>query len=317
MRIRFSISFVAAAAILACTAWAAESEWAGATMQPVYEDDEKPGVVLPPASPGTASYLFSKVPGPVQAKGARVFGAYNRGCLAGGEQLPLESDAWQVMRPSRNRAWGHPDLIKMVGEVAKEARKSGWPGLLIGDLAQARGGPMPFGHASHQIGLDVDIWLTPMPRDRLSKDGLERFQPPSMIDMNSDGVKPDLFGPLQIALIKIAAEHPKTARIFVNARIKNALCKGFAPENRRWLNRVRPAPGHDAHLHIRMHCPDDETACKAQKDPEPGDGCHELAAWIRPPPPPPKVPPKPTAPRGNQLRLSALPAECRQVLVAP
>ena len=317
MRASARIGLAAFAACMAFGAVAADGDWSGAKMEPVYEDDEKPGTILPPASPGTASYLFSKVPGPAQARGARVFGAYNRGCLAGGEQLQAESPDWQIMRPSRNRAWGHPALIKLVGEVAAAARQSGWPGLLIGDLAQARGGPMPFGHASHQIGLDVDIWLTPMPRERLSKDGLEQFQPPSMIDMNSDGVKSDLFGPLQIALIKIAAEHPKTARIFVNARIKNALCKGFAPENRGWLNRVRPAPGHDAHLHIRMQCPDDEPQCKPQKDPAPGDGCHELASWIRPPPPPPKIPPAPKTPRGNQLRLSALPAECRSVLVAP
>jgi penicillin-insensitive murein endopeptidase len=231
--------------------------------------------------------------------------------------MPALSDDWQMMRPSRNRAWGHPDLIKLATEVAAAAKKAGWPGLLFGDFAQARGGPMPYGHASHQIGLDLDIWLTPMPREKLSADGLEQFQPPSMINMNSDGVKPELFGPLQIALIKIAAEHPNVARVFVNARIKNSLCQGLAPENRAWLNRVRPAPGHDAHLHIRMHCPDSETFCKPQKDPEPGDGCDELASWIRPPPPPPKVPPVPAPPRGNQLRMSALPAQCQQVLNAP
>jgi penicillin-insensitive murein DD-endopeptidase len=317
MRMHKVFTGLLAPVALACAVLAADGDWSGATMQPVVEDDEKAGAVLPPSSPGTAAYQFSRVPGPAKAQGARVFGAYNRGCLAGGVPLAAESPDWQIMRPSRNRAWGHPDLVTMVGEIAADARKAGWPGLLIGDLAQARGGPMPYGHASHQIGLDVDIWLTPMPRERLSADGLEQFQPPSMINMNTDGVKPELFGPLQIALIKIAAEHPQTARVFVNARIKNALCQGLAPENRGWLNRVRPAPGHDAHLHIRMHCPQGETFCKAQKDPEPGDGCGELASWIRPPPPPPKVPPAPTAPRGNQLRMTALPDACRQVLVAP
>jgi penicillin-insensitive murein endopeptidase len=143
---------------------------------------------------------------------------------------------------------------------------------------------------------------------------LEQFAPPSMINPNSDGIEPSLFGPLQIALIRAAAEHPSVARVFVNARIKNALCQGLAPENRSWLNRVRPAPGHDAHMHIRMHCPDEEPHCKPQKDPEPGDGCGELASWIRPPPKTPPVKPKP---RGNQLRLSALPAQCRQIVEAP
>src|SRR5262249_45167492 len=31
----------------------------------------------------------------------------------------------------------------------------------------SRGGPMLSGHTSHQIGLDADIWLTPMPEREL------------------------------------------------------------------------------------------------------------------------------------------------------
>ena len=49
--------------------------------------------------------------------------------------------------------------------AAKVPKVSNWPGLLVGDMAQARGGPMLTGHASHQVGLDADIWLTPMPQD--------------------------------------------------------------------------------------------------------------------------------------------------------
>ena len=304
------------------TAWAETDnppltgDWSGATMEPIVEDGD-PTQTLPASSPGTAAYQFSKVTVPFATTGPRVFGTYNRGCLAGAMQLATESPDWQIMRPTRNRAWGHPLLVKLLGEVAAAARKQGWPGLLIGDMAQVRGGPMPFGHASHQIGLDADIWLTPMPVDRLSKDGLEQFQPPSMINMNSDGTDPTKFGPLQIALIRIAAEHPSVARVFVNARIKNSLCSSVPVGARGWLNRLRPAPGHDAHMHIRMECPDDEPQCKSQKPPEPGDGCDELASWIRPPPPPPKVPPVLRPARGNQLKLSALPPQCRQILVAP
>ena len=39
-------------------------------------------------------------------------------------------------------------------------------GFSVGDMSQPRGGPMVTGHSSHQIGLDVDIWLTPMPTAR-------------------------------------------------------------------------------------------------------------------------------------------------------
>ena len=68
------------------------------------------------------------------------------------------------MRLSRNRNWGHPELIALVEKLAVDAQEhDGWPGLLVGDISQPRGGPMLTGHASHQVGLDADIWLTPMP----------------------------------------------------------------------------------------------------------------------------------------------------------
>ena len=74
---------------------------------------------------------------------------------------------WQVMRLSRRL--GHPQLVAYIERLSETAsRASGWPGLLIGDMSQPRGGPMLTGHASHQIGLDADIWLTPMPTARSS-----------------------------------------------------------------------------------------------------------------------------------------------------
>jgi penicillin-insensitive murein endopeptidase len=51
--------------------------------------------------------------------------------------------------------------------AADAARLDGWPGLLVGDIAPPRGGPVG-GHASHQTGLDADIWYVPMPAHRMS-----------------------------------------------------------------------------------------------------------------------------------------------------
>ena len=82
---------------------------------------------------------------------------YSRGCLAGAVALPINGPGWQVMRLSRNRNLGHPLLVAYIERLASDARAIGWPGLLIGDLSQPRGGPMLTGHASHQIGLDADI----------------------------------------------------------------------------------------------------------------------------------------------------------------
>src|SRR5450631_1059060 len=72
----------------------------------------------------------------------RVIGSYAKGCIAGAEQMPLTSDAWQVMRLSRNRYWGHPHMIALLERLAAKARKdAGWPGILVGDIGQPRGGP--------------------------------------------------------------------------------------------------------------------------------------------------------------------------------
>src|SRR6185437_10514002 len=90
-------------------------------------------------------------PGPAQA-----IGTYAKGCLAGGVELPADGPNWQVMRPSRDRAWGAPALIAFIERLAAAAaREAQWPGLLIGDIAQPRGGPMLTGHASHQMGIEA------------------------------------------------------------------------------------------------------------------------------------------------------------------
>src|SRR5437867_3936099 len=77
-------------------------------------------------------------------------GAYERGCLEGAVMLPADGPNWQVMRPSRNRAWGHPILIQLIERLAQSLpTTANWPGLLVGDIAQPRGGPMLTGHGSH------------------------------------------------------------------------------------------------------------------------------------------------------------------------
>ena len=117
---------------------------------------------------------------------AAVIGSYAKGCLAGGTALPIDGPAWQAMRLSRNRVWGHPELIAFIERLAIGARADGWPGLLVGDMAQPRGGPMRTGHASHQIGLDVDLWLTPMPDRRLTGEERETISAVSMLARHAD-----------------------------------------------------------------------------------------------------------------------------------
>ena len=248
---------------------------------------------------------------------ARSIGFYTRGCLAGGVALPINGKTWQVMRLSRNRNWGHPELIAFMERLAEKVPKvSNWPGLLVGDMAQARGGPMLTGHTSHQVGLDADIWLTPMPKTPLSREEREEMSATNVVAEDKKDVDPKIWTPGHFAVIKAAAEDPKVERIFVNAAIKKALCRE-AGKDRAFLHKVRPWWGHNYHFHVRIGCPAGSPECKAQDPAGEAEGCgKDLDYWFSPGvlnPPPPKEPPKPRPP----LTMADLPAGCRQVLLAP
>jgi penicillin-insensitive murein endopeptidase len=252
---------------------------------------------------------------------ARAIGSYSRGCLAGAVPLPINGPAWQEMRLSRNRNWGHPELIALIERFAKDAQKlDGWPGLLVGDIAQPRGGPMVTGHASHQIGLDADFWLTPMPNRRLSRNERETMEATSMLDDTGLKVNPKVFTSKQVALIKRAASYPEVERIFVHPAIKKALCE-VAGTDRKWLGKVRPWYGHYYHFHMRIKCPPGVSGCAPQVPPTGDDGCgKEVDKWLSkvipakgPPAPRPPGPPKPPRP---PIMLSELPKECQVVLAS-
>jgi penicillin-insensitive murein endopeptidase len=247
---------------------------------------------------------------------ARAIGFYSKGCLAGAVALPVDGTTWQVMRLSRNRNWGHPNLIKLLERLSAKAPKiAGWNGLLVGDLAQPRGGPMLTGHASHQVGLDADVWLTPMPDRRLSREERETLSATMIVRPDRRDVDANVWTPGHLQMIKAAAEEKIVERIFVNAAIKKALCRE-AGNDRAWLEKVRPYWGHDYHMHIRIRCPEGNTDCKPQDPIGAGDGCgSDLDYWFQDAilfPPPPKEPPRPKPP----LTMSDLPPACRQVLIA-
>jgi len=269
-----------------------------------------------------AKKAFGAQKEPTTSMKARAIGSYAKGCLAGGAALPVDGPAWQVMRLSRNRNWGHPDLVALVERLATDAReKDGWPGLLVGDIAQPRGGPMTSGHASHQVGLDADVWLTPMPDRTLSRKEREDIKA-TVVVKDRKHIDPEVWTEAHARLIRRAASYPEVARIFVHPPIKAELCK-WAKGDRSWLAKVRPYFGHNYHFHIRINCPKDSPGCKNQGAPQPkdGTGCgDELAYWMgdKPWPKPPKPDAKPQKPvkPAPPLTLSALPAECRAVVTA-
>ena len=271
----------------------------------------------PPAAAGDAPparALFGALSRP-SAQRPEAFGGYARGCLAGAVQLPETGPTWQAMRLSRNRRWGHPELIAFIERLSRRAaRLKGWKGIYVGDMAQPRGGPMKSGHRSHQSGLDADIWLRPATRLDLSRAARERLP---AISMRRDGgarVNGN-WTVQQMQLLRAAAEDDAVARIFIFPGAKVWICER-ARGDRRWLRKLRPWWGHHYHFHVRLRCPEGSPGCANQPDPPPGDGCDEARQWVHDilNPPPPDPTPKPPRP---PLLMKDLPRQCASVLHSP
>lgn len=261
----------------------------------------------------TAKSLFGNEHEPSPGEPA-AYGSYAKGCLAGAEELPESGPTWQAMRLSRNRHWGHPDTIAFIERLSRfAARERGWNGLYVGDISQPRGGPMISGHASHQMGLDVDIWLLPARDLSLTAGAREKISAVSYQRAKGAYTSSD-WTRQQEAILREAAKDPAVARIFIFPGAKVHMCK-VATGDRSWLRKLRPWWGHDDHFHVRLHCPDGAAGCVEQAPPPPGDGCAEAQSWVdnilNPPPPNPKAPKsKPKPP----LVLADLPKQCAQVL---
>ncbi|MFK7868089.1 MAG: penicillin-insensitive murein endopeptidase [Roseobacter sp.] len=242
------------------------------------------------------------------------FGSYAKGCVAGAEQLAETGPTWQAMRLSRNRNWGHPEVIDFLENLSRDAAKQpGWDGIYVGDISQPRGGPMTSGHRSHQIGLDADIWLRPADTLSLSRTQRENISSISMRRSNGAFVNSS-WTQAHREIVKAAASDPRVTRIFIFPGAKVDMCQN-ATGDRSWLRKVRPWYGHHYHFHVRLGCPADAASCVDQSPPPPGDGCDEAQGWVdailNPPAPDPNAPPP--KPRRDVL-LAELPAQCATLL---
>lgn len=263
-----------------------------------------------PVAAQTAKQLFAPVTRPTGG-GADPIGQNSRGCLAGAVNLPESGPTWQAMRLARNHHWGTPEMIAFIERLSVNATRVGWRGLYVGDIAQPRGGPVA-GHASHQTGLDADIWLNPPARLDLSRVERERISAINVRATNRRDVNANWTRSHE-ALLRFAARDPAVDRIFITAPAKLAMCAHTPPGDRAWLRKIRPWWGHNDHFHVRLKCQRGDRSCVPQAALPPGDGCAEAVWWVTDAlkPPDPKAPkPKPTPP----LRLADLPPRCAEVL---
>jgi penicillin-insensitive murein endopeptidase len=236
-------------------------------------------------------------------------GSYTAGCLSGAVELPPNGTGYQVMRLSRHRYYGHPDLKNVIEELGKNVAAQRLGVLLIGDMGQPRGGPTLTGHRSHQTGLDVDIWflLSKQAESRtLADNEREKWSAPSVLRDHSDLIDSRQWSQANERILQITAEMPEVDRVFVNASIKRELCQSHP--GKAWLRKIRPWWKHDDHFHVRLKCPLDSPYCEKQEPLPAGDGCDASLAWwfsAEAKAPAKKLPP-PKAP--------ILPVRCAQVL---
>lgn len=236
---------------------------------------------------------------------SRVIGTYANGCVDGAVALPLDGAGYSVIRRQRNRYWGHPSLISFIQDLGFDALRLDLGVLTIADLGQPRGGPVS-GHASHELGLDVDIWLTLLPGSLgNSAAGADPVAASAVIEA-SNSIDTAFWTPAHALLFQAAANHPGVDRIFANPVIKRELCR-TATGDRSWLAKIRPWYGHDNHLHVRLRCPADSPECRPQSAIPSGDGCgDDLAWWFTDGPYLPSTSPAPAPP--------PLPNGCAEVL---
>ena len=249
-----------------------------------------------------------KRPIPAENGKAEPIGSYSNGCIIGAEPLPYKGEGYQVIRMNKNRYYGHPDMIRYLQRLGQRVKAAGLPTMLVGDIAMPGGGRFLTGHASHQMGLDADIWLrmgSMSDTDALNSDGKGLL----VVNRKAQRVDDSVWTANHAKLIKLAAEDPKVTRIFVNPAIKLNLCE-TAGSDRAWLHKIRPWFGHDSHFHVRLTCPQGAQHCENQAPVPAGDGCDsELYSWFEPA--------KPGATPSKPKVTPPEPFLCQQILNSP
>lgn len=265
-----------------------------------------------------AKDVFGHAAGPTGGSPSAI-GSYAKGCVSGAAQLPETGPTWQAMRLSRNRNWGHPELVSFLMGLSQAATKMGWRGLYIGDMSQSRGGPMLSGHASHQMGLDADIWMLKPSALNLSPSQRENISSVSITD--NKGVRPSQYwSASHAALLQSAAMDPRVDRIFVDPVAKVLLCQANNNQGA-WLQKIRPLNDHDYHFHVRLKCPAGSSGCETQTPTTAAlsgndNGCSQAAEWIAnriSPKPAPTRPAESDYRHPRSFQLSEMPRACQIV----
>lgn len=210
----------------------------------------------------------------------QVHGFYSKGTMKAASSMPQEGKGLLHIFHNRKRFYGSDGLIEIIESAAAEMsiRHPGLDRLQVGDIAAEQGGFIS-GHASHQNGLDADIVYYRMNhQEQNDPNGLKGFE-------ESFVVKGKVTSNFDVArnweLVKLFEQSGRLNRIFVDEKIKEALCFhalsiGEIKSHEDALKKLRPYANHDDHLHVRITCPATSAKCEKQ-DPvlEATSGCFQ------------------------------------------
>ncbi len=215
-----------------------------------------------------------------------VIGNYNNGCINNSVAASFKSPYYQIYRPQSRRYFGDPSMIAFLDRLSKRAHNIGFKSMLVGDISSQYGGPLNTGHASHQIGLDVDIEFN---HNRLTDKQLRGGgQAHILVDKGARHAN-SKFTKAYYDLIMAAAHDPDVERIFVSPAIKITMCDMTKNEDEQpFLRKIRPWYGHTEHFHVRLRCPIHSPLCQKQEPPSPmhsiADEKEEALSWYKPAP---------------------------------
>lgn len=191
----------------------------------------------------------------------QAFGFNTYGCLDGAKSLPFRGKGFQVLRISLNRYYGHPMLIKFVKDFAKKVHESDLGNVLVGDISMPRGGPMHYGHFSHQNGLDVDFAferISDEDKEKLTIHEMEHMKDKSVMNDDLTDFNPEVWDDKNIDVLGVCAEFKIVSNIYAHPLIVKKFCervKELDIKNESWVAKVRPWYGHVDHYHVRLNCP--------------------------------------------------------------
>ncbi len=233
---------------------------------------------------------------------SKVYGAYAAGCMDGGIKLPGSGAGYVLGAVKDNREYGQPEMINYISKLGEKVNSITGRTLIIGDIANARGGPAPINsslHQSHQTGLDVDIWF----RAAKESENARKIKQANMLDSTWTKINKQHWNETNVEILKTAASFDEVDRIFINSVIKKELCKDYQGE--KWMQKIRPWWGHTSHFHVRLKCPEGNQDCKMQSPLPEGDGCGgELAWWFSD---------EPKSGKKEPRKYPQLPEECTRI----